>query len=166
VLSSSLGNSSDPHIDGLPKRLSRASGRIAHRVAAADEEGERRREAKMKKQMNKVAEIGSAATKPVRKSVRDIVEESRMKAFAEKDEMKDFFTVRVHKSADLPKALFAVDYLTNYYLSRNEEEMTGNLANGFAEMIRSCALEAFELVAQRDTLEKLVCELEEQLELR
>jgi|ERR1700678_2513901 len=120
----------------------------------------------MKRQISKVAEIGSAATKPVQKSVRVATEESRKKAFVEKDEMKGFFTVRVGKSADLPKALFAVDFLTNFHLSRNEEEITGNLANGFAEIIRSCALEAFHLVAERDTLENLVCGLEEQLEHR
>jgi hypothetical protein len=122
----------------------------------------------MKKQMSKVAEIDSVATKPVRQSVRDTVEEARKKAFVEKDVMRDFFTVRAsvgsHGSVDLPKALFAVDFLTNFYLSRNEEEMTGNLANGFAEIIRSCAREAFHLVAERDTLEKLVRELEDQLE--
>jgi hypothetical protein len=152
-----------------PKRSARkfrASGRIALRVAAADEVRRAQEEIHMKKQMSKVAEIGSAAKKSVREYVRDTVEESRMKAFTEKREMKNFFTVQVDKAADLPKALFAVDYLTNFYLSRNEEEMTGNLANGFAEIVRSCALEAFELVAQRDTLEKLVCELEEQLEPR
>jgi hypothetical protein len=139
-----------------------ASSRIAHRVAAAEEDGERRGETKMKS--GESAEIRPPVAKSVRKSVYQTQADARKAAFCVREKMEEPFGVYdCYDFDDVPRALLAIDFLTNFYMSKNGEEMDGHLAAGFAAIAKKCAHAAFAVLAERDALSALAVELEEEL---
>jgi hypothetical protein len=144
-----------------------ASSRIAHRVAAADEEGERRGKTKMRAKNSTVAEINSVPAKPVRGSVYQVQAEAKKAAFIAREEMeKPFGIYDPYGFGEVPTALLAVDFLTNFYMSKNDENMNGQLAAGFAAIVKKCAHAASTVLAERDALAALALELERELKAK
>jgi hypothetical protein len=69
-------------------------------------EGERTNgETRMRKQLSKVAELGSAVAKPVRKSVRETIKEAQSKAWGEMDRLGEELDINCNDgSADVARA--------------------------------------------------------------
>lgn len=105
--------------------------------------------------------IGSKTQKTNRKSTYEVEEEARKSAFFKMNEMDDYFDVSDPNGfRDVPKVLFAVDFLMDFYRAANGEEMDGDLAGGLARIVRTCAHKTGRMVAQNDALASLALELE------
>jgi hypothetical protein len=81
------------------------------------------------------------------------------------EELSKLLDVTGHEELNqgVPKALFAVSFIMDFLLDPNSE-IDPVVVNGLSPVIRECANRACELVAQRDALDDLACELEDRLE--
>lgn len=142
-----------------------ASGRIAHRVAAAEEEGERRGETAMNRGKGKVAAINSKSKKPARKSVYEVVGAHTKASHPPAEElMAAFRDTDLYDDGDVPKALCAVNFLINFSLVANgEEHIEGHLANGLGEIVLICARRVTDLLDEHEELISLAKELENEV---
>jgi hypothetical protein len=116
----------------------------------------------MKTKNSNVAMIDSKTEKSSRKSVCETKEEASRSAFIKMNELADDFDV-CDGFRDVPKVLFAVEFLTDFYRATNGEEMDSDLAGGLAKIVRTCAHKAGEMLAQNDALRSLASELEKDL---
>jgi hypothetical protein len=116
----------------------------------------------VKTKSGSVAMISSRTEKTSRKSAYETKEEASRSAFIKMNEMADDFDL-CDGFRDVPKVLFAVEFLTDFYRAENGEEMDSDLAGGLAKIVRTCAHKAGQMLAQNDALRSLASELEKDL---
>jgi hypothetical protein len=118
-----------------------ASGRIAHRVAAADEEGERRGETKMKK--IKGTKVATIAVTPdtTSKTLRHLLYDARAKSKTKIDQLDSILDSYRNQKDAVPEVLLSVHFLMDWYADGINEPLSGMVSGGLSRIIRRCAYE-------------------------
>jgi hypothetical protein len=130
----------------------RASSRIAHRVAAADKDGERRGEMKMKKgKERKVAAI-RIAPETSSKSLRQVLYEARENSEEKIDELNSILESYLNRKEAVPKVLLSIAFLMDWCTDGINEELSGPVSSGLGHIARRCAYETAARYAEHEEL--------------
>jgi hypothetical protein len=118
----------------------------------------------MKPENSNVATMGSKTAKSSRKSVLDTLDESVAEARREMTELANTIGLNpMSEFGDVAKALFAIDFLANFYLNSTSEDMPDHMASAFADIASVCGRKVGVMLAQKNALYSLASELEKDL---
>ena len=118
----------------------------------------------MKMENSDVATIGSKTAKPCKKSVLDTLDSSASEAREQMRELAGTLNLNpMSEFGDVAKALFAIDFLANFYLNSTSEDMPDHMASAFADIASVCGRKVGVMLAQKNALYSLASELEKDL---
>jgi hypothetical protein len=129
-----------------------ASSRIAHRVAAADEEGERREETKMKKGKDRAVATISSEPKSADVSLFKTLQTARIKAAEKLDQFDSMLDPNPGDLSTIPTVLLSVGFLMEWYTDGINHELPGSLSSGFNKILQLCATKVAWCAAEHDAL--------------
>jgi hypothetical protein len=116
----------------------------------------------MKLGNSNVMTIGSKTAGSSRKSVLDTLDSSASEAREQMEDLAGTLNLNpMSEFGDVAKALFAIDFLANFYLNSTSEDMPDHMASSFADIASICGRKVGVMLAQKNALYSLASELEQ-----